>query len=153
MEVTRKSASHILKNEHFLTPDRQTYVCTCACQGVRNVCFLESMTCFVFLLIPFLDSPFWLHTDALWKFWKFLVNVFYFFNNFVSSSYHEICLFFPNRFYYLVLIYITFSIFITKVSHVNRSKNVHINILIDFCYLFFQFFKHPWLIAIKVQLI
>ena len=35
---------------------------TCACQGIRNVCFSENLTCFVFLTHPFWDSPFCLIT-------------------------------------------------------------------------------------------
>ena len=31
---------------------------TCAYQGVRNVCFLENLACFVFLKHPFWDPPF-----------------------------------------------------------------------------------------------
>ena len=38
---------------------------TCAYQGVRNVCFSENLTCFVFLKHPFWDSPFCLITDEL----------------------------------------------------------------------------------------
>ena len=37
---------------------------TCAYQGVRNVCFSESLACVVFLKHSFWDSPFWLITDV-----------------------------------------------------------------------------------------
>ena len=36
---------------------------TCAYQGVRNVCFSENLTCFVFLKHPFWDSHFCLIND------------------------------------------------------------------------------------------
>ena len=39
---------------------------TCAYQGVRNVCFSENLTCFVFLKHPFWYSRFCLITDELW---------------------------------------------------------------------------------------
>ena len=35
----------------------------CAYQGVRNICFLENLACFVFLKHPFWDSTFGLITD------------------------------------------------------------------------------------------
>ena len=38
---------------------------TCVYQGVRNVCFSENLTCFVFLKHPFWDSLFCLITDVL----------------------------------------------------------------------------------------
>ena len=38
---------------------------TCAYQGVRNVCFSENLTCFVFLEHPFWDLPFCLITDGM----------------------------------------------------------------------------------------
>ena len=36
---------------------------TCACQGVRNICFLENLACFIFLKHPFWDLPFCLITN------------------------------------------------------------------------------------------
>ena len=44
---------------------RKTNTRTCAYQGVRNVRFSENLSCVVFLLIPFRDSPFRLITDEL----------------------------------------------------------------------------------------
>ena len=41
------------------------HICTCAYQGVWNVCFSENLACFVFLKHPFWDLPFWLITDEL----------------------------------------------------------------------------------------
>ena len=38
-----------------------------AYQGVRNVCFLENLACFVFFLPPFWDSPFGRITDESLK--------------------------------------------------------------------------------------
>ena len=38
---------------------------TCAYQGVKNVRFSENLACFVFLLPPFWDSPFYHITDDL----------------------------------------------------------------------------------------
>ena len=38
---------------------------TCAYQGVRNVCFLENVACFVFFKYPFWSSLFCLITDVL----------------------------------------------------------------------------------------
>ena len=37
----------------------------CAYQGIRNVSFLENLTCFVFLKHQFWDSPFCLTTDEM----------------------------------------------------------------------------------------
>ena len=49
--VSRKqSTPNFLKNEHFLPSDSTRM---CAYQGVRNVCFLENLACFVFLKHPF----------------------------------------------------------------------------------------------------
>ena len=39
-------------------------LCTCAYQGVRNLCFLENMACFVFLKHLFSDPPFCIITDV-----------------------------------------------------------------------------------------
>ena len=40
---------------------------TCAYEGVRNVRFLENLSCFIFLKHPFWDSPFCLITDEVMK--------------------------------------------------------------------------------------
>ena len=40
---------------------------------------------------------------------KILANVFHFFDNSISTSYHEFFLLFPNRFYVFVLIYVTWT--------------------------------------------
>ena len=46
----------------------------CAYQGVRNVCFSENLTCFVFLLPPFWDSPFCFITDEFLVTWAAFSN-------------------------------------------------------------------------------
>ena len=47
------------KVTYFLPPDTRTY------QEVRNVRFSESLACFVFLKLPFRDSPFRVITDNI----------------------------------------------------------------------------------------
>ena len=46
---------------------------TCVYQGIKNVCFSESLACFVFLKHPFLDSPFCLITDENNKLIKIVI--------------------------------------------------------------------------------
>ena len=47
MDVTRKqSTPNFPKNEHFLSPNTQTYVCV---SGGKHVRFLENLACFVFI--------------------------------------------------------------------------------------------------------
>ena len=50
-----KTCQILRKKTNFFPPD--------AYQGVRNVCFLESLTCFVLMKHQFWDLPFWLITD------------------------------------------------------------------------------------------
>ena len=66
--VSRKQGTaNFTKNEHFLPPGKLTYVRMCAYHGIRNVRFLENLTCFVFLKHPFWDAPFCLVTDDSWN--------------------------------------------------------------------------------------
>ena len=44
-----------------------TRTCTCAYQGVRNISFSETLTCFVFLKHSFWDWPFCLITNDIKK--------------------------------------------------------------------------------------
>ena len=53
------------KTKHAEFSEKRTF--TCAYQGVRNVCFLENLACFVFLKHPLWDSSFGLTTDTLSK--------------------------------------------------------------------------------------
>ena len=49
------------KNEHLLLP----YTCTYVYLRVRNVIFSEKLACFVFLISPFWDSPFYFIPDKI----------------------------------------------------------------------------------------
>ena len=44
---------------------KMTRTRTCAYQGIKNLRFSENLACFVFLLLPFWDSPFCHITDEL----------------------------------------------------------------------------------------
>ena len=60
--VSRKqSTPDFPKNEHILPPDTPM----CAYQGLRYVRFSENLACFVFLKLPFWDSPFCLINDDI----------------------------------------------------------------------------------------
>ena len=54
--------------------------CTCVYQGVRNISFLENLTCSVFLKHAFWDSLFCLINDEFWNYtalafhWNFAVH-------------------------------------------------------------------------------
>ena len=64
MEVARKqSTPKLAKKKNISYTLIRT--CTYAYQGIRNVRFSEILACFVFLLPPFRDSPFYLITDEL----------------------------------------------------------------------------------------
>ena len=52
------------KNKHF-SPPPLTRTRTCSYEVVRNVCFSENLTCFVFLKYQFWDLLFCLITDDL----------------------------------------------------------------------------------------
>ena len=56
-------AAQIFRKTNISYPLIRT--CSGAYQGVRNVRFLENLTCFVFLKHPFWDWPFCLITDEL----------------------------------------------------------------------------------------
>ena len=56
-------ARHIFRRTNISYPLIHTH--TCAYQGVRNVCFSENLSCFVFLKHSFWDSPFCLITNHL----------------------------------------------------------------------------------------
>ena len=55
-------ARQIFRKTNISYPLTGTF--TCAYQVVRNVCFSENLTCFVFLKHPFRDSPFCFITDS-----------------------------------------------------------------------------------------
>ena len=76
-------ARQIFRKTNFSYPLIRTR--TCAYQGVRNVCVSENLTSIVFLKHPFLDLPFCITTDVLFKItlplslnlcWKRLVHSF-----------------------------------------------------------------------------
>ena len=60
-----KKVRQIFRKTNISYPMIHTH--TCSYQGVRNVRFLENLTCFVFLKHPFWDSPFCLITDEFMK--------------------------------------------------------------------------------------
>ena len=60
-----KKVRQIFRKTNISYPLIHTH--TCSYQGVRNVRFLENLTCFVFLKYPFWDSPFRLTANVIWE--------------------------------------------------------------------------------------
>ena len=61
--VTRKQSTPNFLEKTISYPMIRKRIC--AYQGVKNVCFSESLTCLLFSLPPFCDLPFCLITDIL----------------------------------------------------------------------------------------